>query len=98
MTKDRQLGRIKISAPLVHSGEVTEALVMMGFLALRVEYIWEYDYYMYTGTSHLFEAIPEGVRIPLYNVIIGADYSDNGEVIGPLNINVEIVLDEKEGP
>lgn len=96
MIKDRQLGRVKVAAPLVHSAEITEAFVMMGFLPIRVEYIWEYDYYMYTGISHLFAAVPEGRKIPLYDITVAVDYTDDGEVTGPIKVTVEAVPYEKE--
>ena len=98
MFKDRQLGRLKIAAPLVHSGDITEAFVMMGFLPIRVEYIWEYDYYMYTGLSHLFAVVPEGVMIPLYDITVGINYNDDGEVTEPLSITVSEVPYAHEGP
>jgi hypothetical protein len=86
--RDRQVGKFYLSTELVETGEAAEMLIAMGFTPLRVEYLAHADCFEYIGISHLFRKISPAVIVPVYDLTASADYNSEGEIIGPIGIEV----------
>ncbi len=60
---------------------VADIFAKLKAVVLRCEYKYAEDSFEYVVYSHLFEEIEVGVKAPLYKLIIGQTYNDEGEVI-----------------
>jgi len=80
-------GRILISDKLTRNNEIPYVFYKIGFLPVRVEFLYAQISFEYIGISDLFDTVEEGEMIPTY--VIKIDKNKKGDIA---NAQVERVV------
>jgi len=77
--KNRRIGKVYISAPLMHEVDIVKMLqVTSKLVVIRCEYLYHKDLFEYIAFCQEFDEIEQGCEPPTYLVEIKKEITDEG--------------------
>jgi hypothetical protein len=70
MEKLHKIGKITIETSLIQRKQTSEMFGKLQFVPLHVEHLYHRDCFEMIGLSPLFDSIPFGYTVPVYNIMM----------------------------